>query len=126
MSYFTHPLDFGSSANLLFPKQVDVTVFGGLDGDLAINWGFDYGEATNRKTLPLPSSSAAAFWDTDVEWGTNGNSGEWTESAQTLNQLKYNIWGSGRNVTVGFDTKIFGSAVSIQELNIQVLTGRIL
>ena len=30
MAYITHPLDFEAPASLLFPKQVDVTIFGAL------------------------------------------------------------------------------------------------
>ena len=133
MEYFTHPMDFGSPSQLLFPKQVDVTVFGGLNGQLGISWGFDYGEANNRKVLPLETVSEGFQWDTDTEWndpeafpGNVGVLGEWTSQAEALNQLKYNIWGSGRNLKVGFDTDILGSSVSIQELNIQVTQGRIL
>jgi hypothetical protein len=125
MAYFTHPLDFGSAAHLIFPKQVDVTLFGGLEGDLTINWAYDYKDDFSTKVLPLQKLGDVGFWNADNEWGT-GNIAEWTATIQNLNQLKYNIWGSGRNVTVGFTTDILGSAVSVQELNIQVLNGRLL
>ncbi len=124
MEYYTHPLDFGSAVNLIFPKQVDVTLIGGSSGELAINWGYDYKSPTNRKVLPLPQSAVGSLWGEDTsEWDTND---QWTSEQTGINQLKYNIWGSGRNISVGFDTKILGSTVSIQELNIQVLQGRIL
>jgi hypothetical protein len=125
MAYFTHPLDFGSAAHLIFPKQVDVTLFGGLEGDLTLNWAYDYKENFAIKTLPLQRLGKVGFWNTDDEWGT-GNTIEWTATLDNLNQLKYNIWGSGRNVKVGFTTNILGSDVSVQELNIQVLQGRLL
>jgi hypothetical protein len=125
MAYFTHPLDFGSAAHLIFPKQVDVTLFGGLEGDLTLNWAYDYKENFAIKTLPLQRLGKVGFWNTDDEWGT-GNTIEWTATLDNLNQLKYNIWGSGRNVKVGFTTDILGSDVSVQELNIQVLQGRLL
>ena len=126
MSYFTHPLDFGSSANLIFPKQVDVTLFGGYSGALTLNWAYDYKENFAQKTLPLRQLSSPGYWGTDAEWGDTGNSIEWTSIQNNLNQLKYNIWGSGRNITVGFNTEILGSDVSIQEINVQVLQGRLL
>jgi len=129
MEYYTHPLDFGSPSNLIFPKQVDVTLFGGYAGDLTINWGYDYRTPDKSKTLPLKSTSLPAFWSQEMppgsEWGDNGVISYWTQGG-TINQLRYNIWGSGRNVKVGFYTEILGSTVSIQELNIQVLQGRIL
>ena len=127
MAYFTPPLDFGSAAHLIFPKQVDVTLFGGLEGDLAIQWAFDYKDDFKIKELPLRKLGNVAFWNTTTEWdGLTEALGEWTATLNNLNQLKYNIWGSGRNVKVGFTTDILGSEVSIQELNIQVLQGRLL
>ena len=134
MEYYTHPMDFGSAANLIFPKQVDVTLIGGLEGFLNLNWAYDYKDTFDRKQLPLPSIGVAAYWNTETEWvnpeneppAMAGVSGKWTSTGIPVTQLKYNIWGSGRNVKVGFDTDIVGSTVSIQELNIQVLQGRIL
>ena len=165
MEYYTHPLDFGSGANLIFPKQIDVTLIGGSLGTLTCSWGYDYKDPTKKgiekpisKELPgarwdgvLPPDGLGAEWSgggssTDVVLTYDGQStvltfdgtgdvllpdtsdgvvGYWTEST-TVSQLKYNIWGSGRNITVGFTSKILGSKVSIQELNIQVLQGRIL
>ncbi len=129
MEYWTHPIDFGAPSNLIFPKQVDVTVFGGNLGLLNLKWAYDYknSDELQSKTKPIQFSSAASLWNTDVEWGGDpGKTGFWTGQFPTLNQLKYNIWGSGRNVRIGFSTQILGSQVSIQEVNIQVLQGRIL
>jgi hypothetical protein len=137
MEYFTHPMDFGSAANLIFPKQVDVTLIGGLQGDLAIKWAYDYNApaAQDFKSQPITTQAAPSFWNLTLapqvaEWTSiatpAGQVGYWTGEQQTVNQLKYNIWGSGRKVKVGFSTDILGSKVSIQELNIQVLQGRLL
>lgn len=155
MQYFTHPMDFGSPANLIFPKQVDVTLIGGLLGQLTLEWGYDYGIPDKFKTKDIGGSALPSFWydygqvpasdppeylpspdypepTTMAEWSDPenfpaqaGQIGYWT-TGQTINQLKYNIWGSGRNVKVGFNADIQGSTISIQELNIQVLQGRIL
>ena len=129
MEYCTHPMDFGSAAHLIFPKQVDVTIFGGLEGTLDLSWGYDYADPNHTLSLPLPKNSASAFWGEDYEWSaypTAGKFAEWSASLVPITQLRYNIWGSGRNVKVCFRTNIFGSTVSIQEINIQVLQGRIL
>ena len=165
MEYYTHPLDFGSGANLIFPKQVDVTLIGGTLGTLMCSWGYDYQNPTARGIeKPISNDIAGNTWGgnlppdgTGAEWSGGGSAtdvvltfdgqasvltfdgtgnillpntadgvlGYWTEST-AVSQLKYNIWGSGRNITVGFTSKILGSKVSIQELNIQVLQGRIL
>jgi len=121
MQYFTHPLDFGSSATLVFPKQVDVTVIGGTSGELSLRWGFDYKNPTNISTIDIGGSSPPAVWG-GSEWADDVY---WT-LGQNINELKYNVWGQGRNVKFGFSSDIVGSQISIQEVNIQVLQGRIL
>jgi hypothetical protein len=134
MAYYTHPLDFGSPASLVFPKQVDVVLIGGLQGDLRLNWGYDYADASNVKTLPLSPSSRPAFWGSPENvWGDvesfpdpEGYVNSFWTSGTTINELKYNIWGSGRNVKIGFTADILGSTVSIQEINVKALQGRIL
>jgi hypothetical protein len=138
MRYFTHPMDFGSAANLIFPKQVDVTLIGGLTGDLAIQWAYDYKSEVDSKSQPISATTNPSYFNATLitegaEWSdpinspaTVGQIGYWTGEIDSINQLKYNIWGSGRNVRIGFATDIVGSTVSIQELNVQVLQGRIL
>lgn len=123
MRYFLHPLDFGSPSTLLFPKQVDVTVISGNFGELNLDWGFDFAPATtNRIEKDIPANGVAFQWDNGFEW----NSGiEWT-GGLPINTIKYNVWGQGRNIQIGFDAEVSGDTLSIQEVNIQALNGRIL
>jgi hypothetical protein len=142
MNYMTHPMDFGAPSNLIFPKQVDVTVVGGLLGNLTLNWGYDYKNPNSSKTLTIGADALPTFWYdepngvptpepfgigeyTDPPTNPDGITGYWTDG-EAIRQLRYNIWGSGRNVRIGFTTNILGSRVSIQEVNIQALQGRIL
>lgn len=123
LRYFLHPLDFGSPSNLLFPKQVDVTVISGNLGTLNLNWGFDFKDATtNRIEKSLTSVGSTFTWGGTAEWDSGI---EWT-SGTPIAQLKYNVWGQGRNIQIGFDAEVAGDVLSIQEVNIQALSGRIL
>lgn len=144
MQYVSHPINFGSSVNVVFPKQVDVTIFGGQTGSLRLNWGFNFGDTTSNvisKVInttveeltnwtgvgdaAVPANNSAEW--TDIPNNTQGGTlGYWTNASDALKELKYNLWGSGRNLSIGFSTNILGSRVSIQEINIQALQGRIL
>jgi len=142
MEYVSHPINFGSPVNVVFPKQVDVTIFGGQSGSLRINWGFNYGDTTanviSKKIntteftnwtgvadAAVPTNNSAEW--TDIPDNTQGGTlGYWTNANSALTELKYNLWGSGRNLSIGFSTDIVGLPVSIQEINIQALQGRIL
>ena len=120
MSYVTHPQDFGTPANLKFPKQVDVTVIGGRAVDLFLKWAYDYSNSFTNKSQFL-SSGELAYWGMS-EWNTTG---EYTQG-DLLQTPRFNIWGSGRNVKIGFDISVAGGPFSIQEVNIQALQGRLL
>ena len=148
MQYESNPLNLGSPVNVLFPKQVDVTVIGGLAGTLTLNWGFNFNSAltnsiekniNNRPAfsdwtpfdanvgvplLPAPNPTGAAEWvqATPQDKARIGEYGVTNE----ITELKYNVWGSGRNISIGFTSNVTGSLVSIQEINIQALQGRIL
>lgn len=124
MLYFTHPLDFGSPVTTIFPKQVDVTLIGGFNGNLAITWGYDYKEPDSFQRIEkaVQGQTTAGFWAIS-EWNSGA---EYITNPLVITELKYNIWGSGRNIKIGFDTEVVGSTVSVQELNVQALQGRLL
>jgi hypothetical protein len=120
MSYVTHPQDFGAPSNLVFPKQVDVTVIGGRAVDLFLKWAYDYSNSFATKSKFL-TSGELTYWNMS-EWDTTG---EYTQG-DLLQTPRFNIWGSGRNVKIGLDVASAGGPFSIQEINIQALNGRIL
>ena len=146
MQYQSNPLNLGSSANILFPKQVDVTLVGGLSGTLTLTWGFNFiPNLTNaiQKNINIntefsnwtpyvagvsvpaePDPTRAAEWVRPIPQA-NARVGEYT-STYEISELKYNVWGSGRNISIGFSSNVKGSLISIQEINIQALQGRIL
>tara|TARA_R110000822_G_scaffold150255_1_gene289355 strand:- start:19468 stop:21111 length:1644 start_codon:yes stop_codon:yes gene_type:complete len=148
MEYTSNPLNLGSPVNVLFPKQVDVTVIGGLAGTLTLNWGFNfnsvvtnsiekninnrpvvsnwtpYDAAVGVPSLLLPNPTGAVEW-VQATPQANARIGEYGVTNE-LTELKYNVWGSGRNISIGFTSNITGSLISIQEINIQALQGRIL
>lgn len=125
MEYATHPLDFGSSVNLVFPKQVDVILIGGQAGSLDLRWSYDYTEfptGTNRIAKTINIANAPAFWNID-EWNTTAN---YAPVLNQINYLNYNIWGNGRNIKLGLSLRVLGSPISVQEINVQALQGRII
>ena len=145
MSYVTHPIDFGSPANLVFPKQVDVTFYGALTGNLTLKWGYDYADALEPRTIVKDLSGAGGFtfWYGEAQAVDTQGLGQWTSddpqsvdydpaiagfytTGTTLQQFRYNVWGQGRNVRFGLFSDTLGAPVSIQELNVQALQGRML
>ena len=121
--YKTHPLTFESPSNVKFPKQVDVVIIGGNGQELNLDWSFDYDTAVKSSAKTVSTSGdAPGYYGSGSEYNLGSEYGV-SSSVQTL---KYNIWGSGNNITLGFRTDNSESPFSFQELNIQALMGRTL
>lgn len=130
--YITHPMTFGDPSTLKFPKQVDVTIIGGQQTQLCLDWAYDYTELfkTSCKLVkgsgvpgyydlnepPIPDVNALSQYNLNAEYGPSPG----------VQRLKYNIWGSGNNVKIGFRVSVKDAPFSFQEINIQALLGRIL
>lgn len=129
--YYTQPLDFNDPASLIFPKQVDVTFIGADSGKLYLKWAYDYREIDGSQLIEkdVPGGVPASEWGGVLakrggEW--NDQVALWSAASQVVKELKYNIWGSGRNIKLGFEADTIGGPISFQELNVQVLQGKLL
>lgn len=123
MKYYTHPQTFDSPANLKFPKQVDVTIFGSTSVSMDLKWAFDYSNSYNTISLVKTGDGVAAYYSGGDEYE---NGAEYSGAENSLSSERFNTWGSGTNVKYGFEASISGSQFSIQEINIQALVGRLL
>ena len=124
MKYYTNPQTFDSPAKLKFPRQLDVTLIGPSDLQLYVYWAYDYTDNYNQSLINLPGGDPYYY---------NGTVGvdeydlaEYGGANTLLSTPRINVWGSGRNVKFGFEGDITGNQLSIQELNIQALMGRII
>jgi hypothetical protein len=120
MNYLTHPQNFDKPANLKFPKQVDITLFGGTSLSLTINWYFDFNN-TPQSYIVDRAALVGALWN-QGEWDI----GQWGQPGGLFSVERINMWGSGKNVSLGFVGTLTETPVSIQELNLQALLGRLL
>jgi len=119
MRYYSNPLTFSSSTNLTFPKQVDLTVLATAGADLRVLWAFDY--STNYRSKAVSLSSLGVI----PEYGVAEYNNAIYSGGVTLERVKANIGGSGVVVTIGIEAIISDTSLSIQEMNIQALLGRI-
>lgn len=120
MSYYTNYQTFEQPANLKFPKQLDLTIIGSIDLQLYVKWGFDYLSPTNELELTRTGGEAAQYNISEYDLA------EYSGGGTLLSTETFNLWGNGRNVNFGFEANILGTQLSMQELNIQTLTGRII
>lgn len=126
MKYYTQPMTFDSPANLKFPKQVDMTFIGSTALTVYLYWAYDYSNTFNNTYFVRESDAetGAAYYNIneydDAEYSQYGLE----ESVLSIEH--FNVWGNGRNVKFGFEASVTDVVLSMQELNIQALLGRII
>jgi hypothetical protein len=120
LSYFSHPLSFGSTSNLKFLKKINLITFDGAEATVVLNWAYDYSGAYKKQAYTLPKSSSGQY--NISEFNTEA---EYSSSISLINRQKINTNGQGTVVAVGVETTVEGKSIAIQELNIHALLGRI-
>ena len=118
-AYESTPLSFGDSVRQKFPKKVNVTTIGSTQPTNAtVSWGFG-GKLEYSKAITA-DANAPSFWG-ESQWGKD----LYGSAAVSLGRHRVNTKGSGAYVSVGVDATIAGGEFSIQELNLQLLIGRV-
>ena len=120
LSYFSHPLSFGSTSNLKFLKKINLTTFDGAEAVVVLNCAYDYSGAYTKQAYTLPKSNVGQY--NISEFNTEA---EYSSSIALINRQKINTSGQGTVVAVGVETTVDGKSIAIQELNIHALLGRI-
>ena len=120
LSYYSHPLSFGSTSNLKFLKKINLTTFDGAEATVVLNWAYDYSGNYTKQAYTLPKSNVGQY--NISEFNTEA---EYSSSIALINRQKINASGQGTVVSVGVETTVEGNTIAIQELNIHALLGRI-
>jgi hypothetical protein len=102
-------------------KQIDFTVVSTLSNAQAYaGWGYsgrlDYSKALTI-TAQAPALYNVAYFNQTDEYGPG---------LTTIKRYRVNAKGSGESVIIGFRTEVNGNTISLQEINVQTLIGRII
>ena len=122
MSYFSNPLSFGDSSRLKILKEIIITFIGGQGAQAVVNWGYDYSQAYTKQIIEINTGSKTAYYNVNEY---NVSTSEYSASV-IVDRPKTKTTGSGTVVTIGVDATINQNALSLQELNIQALIGRMI
>ncbi len=118
MRYFSQNLTFGDSSKTKILKKIKPTILGGKGEQLIFKWGYDFSGSYKSTTVTLDSETIAEY-----NLAEFNNS---TFSAGTLfTRENVNTTGNGSSVVVGMEATINGAALSLQELNIFTLIGKL-
>ena len=137
--YQTGFLDFGSPANLIFPKQADVTIFGAATAKICLGWSFDYKPIKN--TICKTFSGAKPTFFNNEDTNTKQLDGDWeniysdengpldnrwlySSADQNLLEVPYSVWGQGKNISLRLSSSVSDN-FAVQEINLQATSGRL-
>ena len=122
MSYYTNPLTFGDASKLKMLKEIILTVLGGQSERVNVSWGYDYTQAYTTQPITIDAGSELAYY---AESEFNVSTSEYSASV-IVDKPFTKTTGSGGVVTIGIDAEINTAALSIQEVIIQALIGRMI
>ena len=122
MRYFSNPMTFGDSSRLKMLKEIILTVIGGQGTQVNVNWGYDYTGAYNKEAITIDAGSQTAYYN---ENEFNEADSEYSASI-IIDRPKTKTTGTGTVVTIGIEAEINTNALSLQEVNIQALIGRMI
>jgi len=118
--YYSNPMNFGEPAKTKIVKQVDYTIISGqFDAEGFAKYGYDNIGEYKTKRLNLIANPAAYYGEAIWNEETYGASDE------LIRRYRVNTGGSGESLVIGLETEVLGNTVSLQEINVQTLIGRI-
>ena len=115
--YSSPGLTFGDPSKIKILKKIRPTIIGGNNVDIVLSWTYDFSVQANTSRFRVGSTNPAFF-------GVS----EYTQAEFSLGDLisrkSLNCTGNGTVITVGLQTEVNGSSISLQEMNVLALIGK--
>jgi len=117
--YSSPGLTFGDPSKIKILKKIRPTIIGGNNTDIVLSWTYDFSVQANTSRFRVGSTNPAFF-------GVS----EYTQAEFSLGDLisrkSLNCTGNGTVITVGLQTEVNGTSISLQEMNVLALIGKTL
>jgi len=117
--YYSPSLTFGDSSRVKILKKLKPTLVGANNATVFMKWAYDF-DTTYATTEFTVGTQITGFFG-ESEYTTVEFTG-----GQLTNQRSLNITGYGTSVQVGLESEIDGSPLSLQEINVMALIGKLL
>jgi hypothetical protein len=117
--YYSPSLTFGDSARIKILKKLKPTLVGANNSVVFMKWAYDF-DTTYATTEFTVGTQITGFYG-ESEYTTVEFTG-----GQLTNQRSLNTTGYGTSVQVGLESEIDGSPLSLQEINVMALIGKLL
>ena len=117
--YYSPSLTFGDSSRVKILKKLKPTLVGANNATVFMKWAYDF-DTTYATTEFTVGTQITGFFG-ESEYTTVEFTG-----GQLTNQRSLNTTGYGTSVQVGLESEIDGSPLSLQEINVMALIGKLL
>ena len=115
--YTSPALTFGDASKNKTIKKIRPTIIGGNNSDIILSWTYDFSVQSNTSKFRVGTSTPGFYGES-----------EYTAVEFTLGDLisrkSLNCTGNGSVVSVGLQTEVNGSVISLQEMNVLALIGK--
>lgn len=116
--FYSVMMTAGQPDQIKMLKQIRFVVISRVAEIAQVYWGYGFSRTFQSQTVPLRTGSAAEF--NVAEFSIDEFAG-----GVVFSEPRVKPFGSGRVVTIGFEADIDGGSLSIQEINVQTLLGRL-
>lgn len=115
--YFSPALSFGDPSKTKIVKKIKPTLIGANEETVFVKWAYDFDTTFKNYEITVGNQEPSFFGVSEYTVGT------FTGGILTTKPT-VNASGSGGVVTIGLETDINGSQLSIQEINVLALIGK--
>ena len=117
--YYSPSLTFGDSSRIKILKKLKPTLVGANNATVFMKWAYDFKGTYATAEFTVGDQITGFFGESEY------TTVEFTGGALT-NQRSLNATGYGTSVVVGLEAEIDGSQLSLQEINVMALIGKLL
>ena len=125
--YASNPLSFGDFSKIKFAKKITPTLITTGNSEVTVKWSYDVSNDYRNHVFNI-GNLKASYFNQSLFYSTQATTvdyGGFSAGASQVSIKRINATGSGNLLTIGLDSTVNGSSVSIQEFNIQATIGRI-
>ena len=117
--YFSPSLTFGDAARIKILKKLKPTLIGASGSNAFLKWAYDFDTDYATFTYTIGGQNPG-------QYGVSEYTAVEFTGGTLINQRSINTTGYGTSVVVGLEADINGTALSLQEINVMAMIGKLL
>lgn len=118
--YYSPGLTFGDPSRLKILKKLRPTIVGANSAIMFLKWAYDFGTFFQTSEFTVGNQVTAYFNESEFNTTAEFTGGDLTS------RRGINATGGGGVITIGLEADIDGSGLSLQEINVLALMGKVL